>query len=103
MFRGRVASGPSLSNGIGDRLVNDLASTVEWLVPYPAEYTVVGTIDRHDGGPFRERGYNDTGRRIRDLIAVASQLVEYAVAVREGLPSAVDCCAGISIRAAGSL
>ena len=84
-----------LSRWIGDSFVYNLASTVKWLVPYPTEFTVVGTIHRHDGGPFGNRRYNDAGRWIRDLIAVASLLVEHAVAVLEGLASTLDRCAPI--------
>ena len=81
----------TLSTGrIGDRLVNHLASAVEWLVPYATEFTIVDPIHRHDEGSFGERRYNDAGRRIRDLIAVASLLVEHPVTVLEGLASAID-------------
>ena len=66
---------------IGDSLINDVTSAVEWPVPGSAEFKVFGAIDRHSCGSVRDRHHQDTYRRLHNLIALSGWLVEHAVGV----------------------
>ena len=66
---------------IGDSLVNDVTSAVEWPVPGSAKFKVFGAIDRHSCGSVRDRHHQDTYRRLHNLIALSGWLVEHAVGV----------------------
>jgi hypothetical protein len=61
---------------IGDGLINDVTSAVEWPVPGSAKFKVFGAIDRHSCGSVRDRRHQDTYRWLHNLIALASWLVE---------------------------
>jgi hypothetical protein len=78
---------------IGNRLINYLTSTVERLVPYSTEFTVVDAS--YGYGPFGQEGDKDTWRRLHDLIAFVSLLVEHTVGVVKALAGARDRCGGI--------
>jgi hypothetical protein len=84
-----------LTSRIGDRLINYLASTVERLVPYSAEFTVVDAVHGYGNGPFGQRRDKETWWRLHDLIAFASRLVEHAVRIAKASAGARDRCAGI--------
>jgi len=75
---------------IGNRLINYLTSTVERLVPYSTEFTVVDAIHGYGYRPFGQRGDEDTWRRLHDLIAFVSLLVEHTVGVVKALAGARD-------------
>ena len=64
-------------------------------IPYSAEFTVVDVIDGYDYGPFGQRRDKNTWRRLHDLIAFASRLVEYTVRVAKGSAGPGDRCAGL--------
>src|SRR5271166_1362057 len=84
-----------LTSRIGDSLIDYLAPTVERLVPYSSEFTVVDVIDGYDDGPFGQRRDKNTWRRLHDLIAFASRLVEYTVRVAKGSAGPGDRCGGL--------
>lgn len=80
---------------IGDCLINYLATTVERLVPHSTEFTVVDAIHGYGYGPVGQRRDKDTWRRLHDLIAFASWLVEHTVGVVKASAGARDRCGGI--------
>jgi hypothetical protein len=71
-------------------LINYLASTVERLIPYSTKFTVLDTIHGYGYGPFGQRSDKDTWRRLYNLIAFASRLVEHTVAVVKASAGAGD-------------
>src|SRR5580692_1489173 len=84
-----------LTGRIGDRLIDYLASTVKRLVPYSTEFTIVDAIHGYGYGPFGQRRDKDTWRRLHDLIAFASRLIEHTVRIVEASTGARDCGGGI--------
>lgn len=79
---------------IGNRLINYLTSTVERLVPYSTEFTVVDAIHGYGYRPFGQRGDKDSWRWLHDLIAFVSLLVEHPVGVVKVFDCARDRCGG---------
>ena len=93
----KIALRPS-TRRIGDRLINYVASAVKWPVPYSTKFKVLGAIDCHGCGSFGDRRNQDAYRRVHNLIALASFLVEHTVGVGETFVRAMDRCRGLRSR-----
>src|SRR5260370_37682854 len=82
-------------NLIRYRVINCRASNGKRLVPHSTEHTVDDAIHVNGNRPLGQRRDKDTWRRLHDLIAFASLLIEHTVGVVKVLAGARDRCGGI--------